>query len=560
MRAARAGRAFSLTELLVVVAIILILVTSVIVGSQAVYGRAMRLKCQSRLEQIGEACRMYASEHAGRYPRVWDFSTQRRWYEMLVTNYLPHPDIIGCPLEPTPELTSGVEGGFEGSDTVLLGLEWLADHQEPAGNWDVGSWGGNSGTRGQGYRTGVTALALMCFLFYGCTDQYPTEYADNVAGAIDWLISRQEASGKFNGYNNGTWYLYDHGTATMAMCHAYMATGRADCRASAQKALQHLLNHQKSSESYGWGYTDKRNDVSVTGWCFQAVDAGYKAGLLAIGADDGNVLGVSGTKLNNCLKTMVHSTDYRCTYRYGPHWDADRGYDRRYAATAISLTSRLLMGHRPGGAADQTSDSGRCRGVVNWLHGGSSYITYAHVEPGSRKSLYYYYYMTLANSLLGGSAWSEWSDSVFPEELAEHQVKTEGIYKGSWPVDICRWGGYGGRVYTTALSILALEAGMPGHWEPGTPAGECSYGYNASLDDTRGTPAADTVVVMDYAAWVVRRGGNEEGEPDPLLTDADDAIALRHGGRANVLFGDGRVEALELEDFRPGMWTPDPGD
>ena len=54
-------RGFSLTELLVVVAVILVLVSILIIGTEAVYSRAMRLKCTHRMEQFWQACLMYAS-------------------------------------------------------------------------------------------------------------------------------------------------------------------------------------------------------------------------------------------------------------------------------------------------------------------------------------------------------------------------------------------------------------------------------------------------------------------------------------------------------------------
>ncbi len=536
-----------MTELLVVVAAILILVSLIVVGTNMTYGRAVRLKCQNRLEQIGHACLMYASENQGVYPPVWNFATQSRWYETLAATHLPNPEYIACPLEPTPPITyQSVE--FTESDSVMEGLRWLAENQEEDGYWAVEKWGGRGGTRGEGYHTGTTALALMAFLFFGCTDQYPAEYAGTVGSAIEWLLSRQRTSGRFRGYDYGTWYLYDHATATMAMALAYIKTGRQDCAASALGGLQHLADMQAPGGSYGWGYTINMNDVSITGWAIQAIDMGQKAGLAGVG---GGGAMFCQDRMHGLLRNLVHSSDYRSTYRFGPQWDRDETGHRRYAATAISLLTRLLMGHRPASTANHTTNSGRARGVLNRLHGSNNYFTYAS-NLSSRRSLYYYYYMTLANSILGGDAWDDWEENVWPEELTDLQDKD-----GSWDESICIWGsGYGGRAYTTALALLSLEAAMPGHWEPTTPYGECSYGYNAVLGRTREAPGADTIVVMDYHGWVIQRHlEDQDGLPDGQEADSDVNIALRHGGRANVLFGDGRVEALRLDDFQPWMWT-----
>jgi hypothetical protein len=41
--------------------------------------------------------------------------------------------------------------------------------------------------------------------------------------------------------------------------------------------------------------------------------------------------------------------------------------------------------------------------------------------------------------------------------------------------------------------------------------------------------------------------------------DDEHAIALRHGGKANVLFANGAVRPLDLSDIAESMWTPEPG-
>ncbi|MFO7898124.1 MAG: type II secretion system protein [Planctomycetota bacterium] len=86
-----------------------------------------------------------------------------------------------------------------------------------------------------------------------------------------------------------------------------------------------------------------------------------------------------------------------------------------------------------------------------------------------------------------------------------------------------------------------------------TATGECSYGYNDGLGRDPRKPGADTICIMDYAHWRIRRGLDANNDPG-------DYLATRHGGRANALLGDGRVVSLHLEDITPGMWTPEPGD
>ena len=553
MRLHRAADSFSMTEILVVVAVILVLISLLIVGVESFYAHTQQVKCQHRLEQIGHACEMYALKHHGQLLAAWDMHSRHRWYEALAEEYLDSDAIIACPLEPDPPKAEPFKGDFTPNQTIINGLEWLKEHQEPDGHWEVYKWGGISGSRGTGYHTGVTAIGLMAFLGYGCTDRYPSEYAETVEKAIAWLLTKQVASGtnegKFNGYNSYTWYQYDHGTATMAMCQAYAITGRSDCKAAAVKALKHLLVVLQATDG-AFGYDVYQNDVSVTGWCMQALHAGTAAGLQVMqGGTD--LLKAAKPKIGQCLENMVYPGSYCCYYRYGPEWNRRDANLRQYAATAISLTSRLLMGHTPGSSPSLSNNAGRCRGVLNFLRNGSNYRTYAR---SNTHMLYYYYYMTLANSLLQDGGWEQWCapqgsyKAVFPDELAELQDLSNTDYRGSWAPSICQWGGYGGRAYTTGLSLLSLEAGIPGHWDVTTPGGACSYGYNPLVGESRQTPAGRTILVADAINWLL----------DPEVGTQN--IAARHSGRANVLLCDGHVQPLLLGEITPGMWTPEAGD
>ena len=51
--------------------------------------------------------------------------------------------------------------------------------------------------------------------------------------------------------------------------------------------------------------------------------------------------------------------------------------------------------------------------------------------------------------------WQRWNDAL-RAALLSRQVKQKGPLAGSWDTSDL-WGGYGGRVYTTALATLTLE-------------------------------------------------------------------------------------------------------
>ena len=75
--------------------------------------------------------------------------------------------------------------------------------------------------------------------------------------------------------------------------------------------------------------------------------------------------------------------------------------------------------------------------------------------PGTGQvNLYYWYYATMA--LFHGQApgWERWNEALQDQLLGSQ--RRSGQLGGSWDPD-CVWGGYGGRVYSTAMATLCLE-------------------------------------------------------------------------------------------------------
>jgi hypothetical protein len=69
-------------------------------------------------------------------------------------------------------------------------------------------------------------------------------------------------------------------------------------------------------------------------------------------------------------------------------------------------------------------------------------------------NLYYWYYGTLALFQKQGDEWTRWNRALQAELL--HKQRWDGASAGSWDPDDL-FGGYGGRVYSTALAALSLE-------------------------------------------------------------------------------------------------------
>jgi hypothetical protein len=73
---------------------------------------------------------------------------------------------------------------------------------------------------------------------------------------------------------------------------------------------------------------------------------------------------------------------------------------------------------------------------------------------------YYWYYATYALFQMGGRHWTEWQKKLESAVVKNQQLSKEPGKKnlyGSWD-PTCAWGEDGGRVYSTAILTLTLEA------------------------------------------------------------------------------------------------------
>ena len=136
-------RGFSLTELLVTIAVILILVSVLMVGTSELYSSSLSLKCQNRLNQLGYACQLFVGRHDGRWPKSWNNVTELdgggvarlRWYEALAPYCDGNKAVFECPVAASATEEQGASEFFDGTGRILyynLGIG------RPSGTW--GNW------------------------------------------------------------------------------------------------------------------------------------------------------------------------------------------------------------------------------------------------------------------------------------------------------------------------------------------------------------------------------------------------------------------------------------
>jgi len=575
-------RGFSLTELLVVVAVILILVALVIVGVQSSYSHAMQLQCQHHLEQISHALNMYSATNHGMLPEAMSLRSGLLWYETLAMTYLDTPTVLGCPSagEP-PEIGTREERETTGDRETVEGyrkaLFWLKDIQEKTGP-KKGQFPMVGAALSRKHDNVNTAIALMAFLGFGANDRYPPEFAECVRSAVEYLSGPAQwkegsgapeadigrFSGQLNHYAEDTHIIGSQGLPIMALAAAYRTIEDSELRAKARQAAELGLQWLAGQTPYHGGYAyngpvpaDGTARMSTSSWVYQAVGAARLAGFSVPSSMDAPM---------QHLLDQNAASDGRMTKRWDPTGAGTGGGWQDW--TDFALLMRLALGESPGSSvvtSQMNHVTGLSGGVPKHMSGFSN---------GSAR--FKYYQITRGLRLAGGSKWDEWLnpsttytiDGQLWQGYAYYVLKylqddgedDEGNPMAYWSnLGLVSYGNYQKETWITTFSLMMLSDALGENWldEDFMPRGDgrCSYGYNLRVTETRGRPAADTVLVMDYASWLISRS-----QADPTKDDDDSMIALRHGGRANALMGDGRVRALSIEDILEGMWTPQPGD
>jgi squalene cyclase len=260
------------------------------------------------------------------------------------------------------------------------------------------------------------------------------DYQDTVRRGLEFLIRSQASDGSLFGDSTLYAQMYCHSMATFALAEAQAMTGDARLRTAVAKAVEFSVRAQHPATG-GWRYRPAvdAGDTSQLGWQMMALASAQRAGV--------DVPTHTWTRVARFLRSV----------RRGQHGG--------------------LASYRPDGppSTSMTAEALYCRGLLHEVGGepidpqAASEATksvLASLPARERINLYYWYYASLAlhqqreTNDQAATAWTTWNDALI-EALVSTQ-HTAGSDAGSWNVNTV-WGGYGGRVYTTAMAAMCLE-------------------------------------------------------------------------------------------------------
>lgn len=317
-------------------------------------------------------------------------------------------------------------GGTKGTeDAVESGLAWLAEQQLEDGSWSL------TGPYSDGARSensaAATAMALLAFQGHGDTHKQG-RYQKTVNKGWGALLKMQDDEGLFKGtMGQSVQMLYAHAQCTIAVCEIYGMTSDPRFRRAAAQAVKYCVAAQ-DKEKGGWRYQPRvDSDTSVTGWFVMALQSARMA------------------ELQVPNKTLIEASRYLDSAsiddgrRYG-YWQV---VNSTPAMCAEGLLCRMYLGWK-------RDDPRLVDGVTALLANPVAYN-----DRTVDQNVYYWYYATQAAHHMEGEIWDRWNNRM-RVEIPAHQIK-DGPETGSWNPELDKWGGEGGRLFVTCLSIYNLE-------------------------------------------------------------------------------------------------------
>jgi hypothetical protein len=346
----------------------------------------------------------------------------------------------------------GKGGGKSYAAAIDAGLRWLKDHQDEDGKWDCDGFmkhddASSEVCDGPGnavHDVGVTGLALLAFLGDGSTMR-SGPYKDTIKKGVIWLKEQQQENGLF-GTNASHDFIYDHAIAAYAMCEAFGLSNYQLLKPTAQKGINYLESHRNPYSVWRYQPRDNDNDTSVTGWAIMAYESGEFFGLT-----------INTEALKLCAQWLDQVSDPTGLHGYTKQGEVSSRKpgdhatrfptEKGHAMTAVGLFCRFFMSQDP-------KEKPVMKAAADLI---LSRPPIWDTKAGTIDH-YYWYYATYALFQTGGRHWTEWQKKLETAVVKnQHMDKAKKNLYGSWD-PTCAWGDDGGRVYSTAILVLTLEA------------------------------------------------------------------------------------------------------
>ncbi len=312
------------------------------------------------------------------------------------------------------------------SRLIDAGNGFLLAAQDPKGHWESKKYGG-----GPRYDVGITGLSVLALLVDGPGGLAGDRQAA-VSRAIDALVKSQAADGVF-GTRARHAFMYNVALATEAIAeYAVIAGETENLRKPLEPACDFLVKAQ--SPGAGWRYEPGGNecDTSVTARVVCALHAARRAGIA-----------VSETSLRDAqswIDSMVDATYGNIGYNYpgGAPARPEGKQDTFPPEYSRSMTAA-------GALATCYAGAGRA-----WLP--KSLACLAEMPPQSRYAdMYYWQVGARAYVAATGTVPAGWYAALV--DAAASCARPDG---GMAACDV--WSDDGGRIYATAMTVLALAA------------------------------------------------------------------------------------------------------
>jgi hypothetical protein len=351
------------------------------------------------------------------------------------------PPIMRSRCNPSERLSKMKEnGGNEDCEkAVVKTLDWFAATQNPDGSW------------GKTWPCGMTGLVLLSF--YGhCETVDSPKYGDKIMKAISYLL---DVGAKNNGFfttkiGSNHHCVYEHGIACYAMGETYSFSKLGNrempgLRESFEKGVEIIINNQQDDgdNAGNWAYKEGsphyakygREDMSVTGWQFQALRAAEHTSL----------------KISGLKGAMKRTADYLERRSQPEGGIGHKGAKRGGAYSQYTMTGIGALGL-------QTLGGGSSSVVTKALKFIMSEADKDPLDWKKNGELYCWYYNTQAVFQRGGKDWDKWN-GMFRDQVLKNQ-KADGTYNpesAEYAGATSSGAGGDANIYRSALCTLMLE-------------------------------------------------------------------------------------------------------